>query len=72
MAKVDLSDWRSDQIDEFCGLFHELKKIYGEKSLGLTPEQRDIAEQLGLMPPPTALVEVAVDGKQYRGLLRYP
>jgi len=69
MSKVNLSEWTPEQIDEFEQLFRDLKKIYGNEPLALTPEQRDIAVQLGLIPPLSVKVEVDFKGEKCRGFL---
>jgi hypothetical protein len=70
MTKVNLEEWTPEQIDEFEQLFRDLKKISGDEPLALTPEQRDIAVQLGLMPPLSVKVEVDFKRGKCRGLLR--
>lgn len=70
MSNVNVNEWTPEQIYYFSELFLVLKKKSGDKPLALTPEQRDIAIQLGLIPIPTVQVEVtASDGKARRGLL---
>jgi hypothetical protein len=69
MSRVDLSTWTPEQVDSYGNMYHELKEACGDKPLALTPDQRDILTQLGLIPPLSAMVEVNVEGKVYRGLL---
>lgn len=72
MRRVDLSDWTPEQVDHFertFQMFLLLKKNNPDGSLALTPDQRDIAVQLGLIPPLSVMIEVEIEGKTYRGLL---